>query len=967
MRLTKRYITPLLILLVWQYAPAQFYDTGTDPASLRWREIRTAGFRVVFPEGHERQAGLTADYLRKSMDELEQLYKMPPKRFRTDVVLHPFSFESNGYVGYAPRRMELFPMPDQNSLPADNLKLLTLHEAVHVVQFMSLQQGFNGVASRLGGQQFTGLTAALMPFWFYEGDAVLYETLLSPAGRGNNPSFNKDLKALYTSVPGGYSFNKMLLGSYRDYTPNHYMYGFRIMEYSRAKYGNDLWRNSLAFTAARPYLLNPLNVHLSKSASLSKKKLFEQTFTELSRLWHYDLQAEAPVQYTSISSYNKGDYANYFSPVFVGQDSIAVLKSSFSSPSSIVLLTADGEEERVLGFTGYLPDQVISAGGGKIVWSQFQPDPRWENRNYSSVYMLETATGTIRSLITASRLSSPAISSDGSKMAAVENSVMNENHLVLIDPATGQITRRIPTPQNGFAQRPQWADDTLSVTVILLTDKGEGVFTYSLKEDSWVCNIEPAYNDLQQALVRNDTTFFISSSGGTDNLFMKLPGGTIRKVTGSAYGVGSFSISGVTVVLSDYSHNGFRAVITGIESVDVNYHDPYRPAASFLDKIEVQATPDREEAVTVLYESAPYRKWLNILNIHSWVPLYFDLDEVNSNPSAVTPGFTLFSQNLLSTVTATAGYEYSGGAHRFHTGFTWKGWYPVVKFSASYGGDPQIIRGSTTGVNPSVIVPDIELKTETYVPLTFSRGAYTQYLRPSVSHRYRNRYIYQEELDQFDYGQVFLTGGFYFSNSRRSAYRDIFPRFAQAIDYAYTASPFDSELYGPVSSLRTAFYFPGILKNHGLRVRLQTESQVPEKFIQFNRIGFPRGYSGIISEKLETFSADYVFPIAYPDISAGSILYVKRFRGGMFVDASKGRRNRYIETSRFNPGPEMFSSFGGELIADFNILRIPFDISAGVRGIYLPSEGRSVAEAIFSVDVYGFSLGKGKRERLPWL
>lgn len=219
----------------------------------------------------------------------------------------------------------------------------------------------------------------------------------------------------------------------------------------------------------------------------------------------------------------------------------------------------------------------------------------------------------------------------------------------------------------------------------------------------------------------------------------------------------------------------------------------------------------------------------------------------------------------------------------------------------------------------------------------------------------------------FDYGQSFFTGGIYFSNSRRSSYRDIFPVFAQAFDFARSTAPFDSDLYGPISSLRTAFYFPGIFRNHGLRIRLQTESQLPEKFIQFNRIDFPRGYSGIISEKLRTASADYVFPLAYPDFSVGSLLYIKRFRGGLFYDFSEGTRNRYLAEERYVAGTETFSSAGGELIADFNVLRIPFDISAGARWIYLPAEGISVVEAVFGVDVYGFSLGKGRRERLPWL
>lgn len=966
MILPKRFIILPFLLTLAQLLPAQFYDTGTDPASIRWKQIRSSNFRVVFPSGHEKQALQTADYLETSFSLLAEVYTLPRRRFKTDVVLHPYSSESNGYVGYAPRRMELFPMPEQNSIPADNLKILALHEAVHVMQFMSLQNGFTGDASRLAGQQVTGLVAAMMPFWFYEGDAVFFETLLSPAGRGSTPSFNRELKALYSSIPGGYSFNKMLLGSYRDYTPNHYMYGYRMLEYSRLTYGNKLWNESLAFTASRPYLLNPLNIHLRRNASLSKKRLFEQTFGDLALLWSTEIQSEAPLKYSPVITNTKDNYINYYSPLYIGADSIIAIKSSLSESSSVVLLTKSGASAKRLAFTGYLPDPSLSTGGNLIAWSQFQPDTRWENRNFQSVYTYNLITGLTQRLTSGTRYTSPSVRPDGSLIAVVENSAENINHIVFIEPANGNELYRVATPGNGFPQRPQWSSDGALLTVILLTDNGEGIYTYSYTEGSWTCNLEPEFVDLHQAVIRNDTLFFISAAGGTDNLFI-IDNNHVSRVTRSAFGIGSFSLHGNQILLSEYTHRGFRPVTAEITGEQFNYQSPPVPVSSIprtpSPETGTAGTTSRQE----ISDPLPYRKWQNLFNIHSWVPLWLDIDEVSTDPSAISPGFTLFSQNLLSTLITTAGYEYSGGEHRFHTGFTWKGWYPVVNFRSEYGGEPQIIRGTNNSVNPVTVSPALSIRTEVTLPLTFSWGASTQYIRPSFSHRYNNRYIWQQELDMFDYGQSFFTGGIYFSNSRRSSYRDIFPVFAQAFDFARSTAPFDSDLYGPISSLRTAFYFPGIFRNHGLRIRLQTESQLPEKFIQFNRIDFPRGYSGIISEKLRTASADYVFPLAYPDFSVGSLLYIKRFRGGLFYDFSEGTRNRYLAEERYVAGTERFSSAGGELIADFNVLRIPFDISAGARWIYLPAEGISVVEAVFGVDVYGFSLGKGRRERLPWL
>ncbi|MBE0675002.1 MAG: hypothetical protein IH591_10105, partial [Bacteroidales bacterium] len=317
-------------------------------------------------------------------------------------------------------------------------------------------------------------------------------------------------------------------------------------------------------------------------------------------------------------------------------------------------------------------------------------------------------------------------------------------------------------------------------------------------------------------------------------------------------------------------------------------------------------------------------------------------------------------------VITSVGYQYTGGEHKLHSGITWKGWYPVVDFRLSYGGEPSIVTGDNE-VEPSVIYPSLSTGTEVYLPLQFTSGAYSQYLRASFYHRYNNRYIYNEADEVFDYGQSFISWKLFFSNSRRSSYRDIFPVFAQALELNYTNAPFDSEIYGTIASLRASLYFPGVIRNHGLRVRLQAERQVPEEYIQYNRINFPRGYSEIISECLKTISTDYVFPIAYPDIAIGSIAYIKRIRGSLFYDRSQGRENRFLAARQYVAEKQTFSSLGGELLTDFNLLRMPFDITGGARVGYIPTEKRSFIEAVFSVDIYGFSLGEKRSGRIPWL
>lgn len=954
-------LTALLALV--QISPAQFYDTGTDPASIKWYQIKTRNFRVVYPLAYHNEAVKSAMELEEAFSNLSQVYSQGRRSYNTNVLIHSLSTTSNGYVAWAPRRMELYPSPSQNSIPQAHSRQLAVHETVHIMQMKALEQGFTGLLSRIAGQQLTGAVAALLPNWFYEGDAVLYESLLTPGGRGENPSFNKTLKALYLTRPQGYSYDKLLLGSYRNYTPDHYQFGFRMMEHARVKYGNELWKDVVLFTAKHPFTVNPVNIQLNAAARLTKKKLFNETFDTLQVLWNKESLIDQSVEYTPLNNDKRGDYINYSSPSFIGNDSIIAIRTSLYEPSSVVMLTNEGKEEKRLAITGSIYPFLITAGGGKVAWAENSPDPRWENRNYSNIVVYDIESKSIRKLTSMARLSAPAVSGDGKTIAASENSVENINSLVILDASDGVIKSRIPTPENGFPQRPRWSDTGLEISVILLTDKGEGVFTYSISEGSWKVNIEPEHVDMNDAILRSDTLFFISSVSGTDNLYYRLPGGETHRVTRSRFGLTNFDIYNDDVIFSDYTIEGNYIGIKKITGEAYNYSDR-QPALSSLirsipDYTEEKDSKETHNTATISsYPLVPYRKWQNLFSIHSWMPFYADLDELTTDPLAVRPGATLLSQNLMSSLITSLGYEYREGNHILHSGVLWKGWYPVVDFKISYGDNAQIITGNVQGVSPSSVSPELRTTTEVYIPFRFTTGKYSQYFRPSFTHQYNSRYIFDQAIDAFDHGQHFLSGRFYFSNSRRSSYRSIFPVWAQVFDYNYMASPFDREYYGSISTLRTTLYFPGFLRNHGLRIRYQAEQQNPERFIQYNRAMFARGYTDIISERLKTLSADYVFPLFYPDLNVAGILYLKRVRGSLFYDISEGWNNRYIDTNLLVRGTERFNSIGGELLSDFNLFRIPFDITGGVRVGYIPDEARTFTELVFNIDIHGFSLGR---------
>lgn len=111
----------------------------TSPASMKWYQINTNNFRVLYPYGFEREAQRVANTLEHIREpEAKSLEAMPKK---ISVVLHSQSAVSNGFVTLAPRRSEFYAMPPQNyNFIGTNewLTLLSAHEYRHIVQFQKV-------------------------------------------------------------------------------------------------------------------------------------------------------------------------------------------------------------------------------------------------------------------------------------------------------------------------------------------------------------------------------------------------------------------------------------------------------------------------------------------------------------------------------------------------------------------------------------------------------------------------------------------------------------------------------------------------------------------------------------------------------------------------------------------------------------------------------------------------------------
>jgi hypothetical protein len=949
-----------IIISLTGFSPlaAQYYDTGQDPPGLKWVQVKTGKFRIIYPEKYGSSG---VDFARS----LEQAYSVlspvfPAKKVNMPVIIHNYTTNSNGYVAWAPKRMEIYPTPGQDCIPLDPHTHLALHELTHVFQMTSLNRGFSRMASLFLGQQFTGLAASMLPLWYMEGDAVFNETLFTGSGRGRSPAFTRELKAISVEKGKMYKYDRMVNGSFRYYIPDHYRSGFEVVAWSYLKHDRQIWNRALEFTACMPFTVDPVNISLLKSSGMTRKRLFNDAFDNLSVIWGREDTMTSRARYEILNNRSGREYINYYSPVKAGDNLYAAVKTSLGRLPEFVILNSLDKTEKRIHVTGAIYPFVISSAPGILAWVETRADPRWNNRDYSVIMMLNLKNGKTIQLTRKSRYMSVSLSPDGKTAAATENTIDNKNNIVILDMKTGKVIVTVPSPGNAYLQRPCWSGDGKRVTMIFLTTSGEGILAFNVEDLSWDILVKEDRSDYQSAFLRNDSLFFVNSVTGTENIHLRLPEGKVIMITRSRFGATDLLLDRNLLLFSDYSSSGNNISAMPLGTRPADLPSPDDTAGYLIRKFKtpvVSGTFNQDAS----YKPEPYRKMMHLFGFHSWMPFYVDIDQFTSSPAPVKPGFTLLGQNHLSTITSTFGYEYSEKLHKFHSKVICKGWYPVLETRFDHGLQNQVFKPRYIVNDPMEIKPGINVSNSLHVPLFYQSGRFIRYLQPSFSVLYQNNYIFVEEKGSYDISQYQISGRIYFSNYYRRSVRDIYPRWAQVIDLNCSFYPFDRDIYDRYITFRTAFYFPGLWPNNSVKLRYEKDKQEVVLIPLGNRVNLPRGYEDIVSLDIDIVSLDYAAPLFYPDFNISSLLYIKRIRTGIFYDHAIGRGN-YFETGKgvykFLGQEESFSSFGLDLLADFHVFRLPFMISGGVTAGWRIETGSSFLGLKFNMDIFGTTIGR---------
>jgi hypothetical protein len=942
-----------LLLAISTHSFAQFYQSGQDPASVKWKQINTSNFQVIFPSEFEKEANRLANTLEYLYDHVSQTLKHKPRKI--SVLLHSQSAYSNGMVTWAPKRMELYTTPAQDNYAQDWLDQLAVHELRHVVQIDKLNQGITQIGGILFGQQAVGAITGLLPRWFLEGDAVNTETALTSTGRGRTASFEMEMKTLITSRTL-FSYEKALRGSYKDYIPDPYQLGYPLVAWTRKNYGSDIFNKDLNFVGQNPFVLFPFPLSLKKQIGLPSAKLYRTAYLDLKSQWEKQISLVPEQHYFTWNQKHKKNYTNYRFPQFINDSTILAVKSGIDQLTEFVMIHKDGKEEKIHTPGSYNNDR-LSYAHGRFVWGEEIPDARWSNRSYNCIKIFDLHTNSVKLITKKTRYFAPALSKDGNKIATVEVTRSNEIYLVILNANTGQIEERILSPDNKFLQLPEW---TYHNEIVLVTTdrKGKNLELLNLSTKTWNTIIAKTFRNITSPTEAGNYFVFSGDYNGTDNLYaINKTDTTIWQITNARYGIkdAAFSANNNMLSFAQYSSQGFDIVSS---SLNKESWKNIREIADASPKLyEASAKQEHFNFQDSVIPNNPYRvrsysKLAHSINVHSWAPFYYDYNSLNTSNNTITPGLSLLSQDKLGTCVASAGYSYDQGQSLWKTNITYLGLYPVIDFSLSTGGALNLYR--ETNWLPNIIGQNIKTTSTIYLPLIFTQSRYATGITPLVQWEYDNDLFLNPSDSSYYQGMHFINYNLYFYRYLRPSYRDLAPRWGFSVTSRYTYTPFEDVQFNSIWYVRGRLYLPGILKHHSLQLSLGYQEQNPLRYMFSSRLSFPRGYAAQRTYTLTAFTSDYTFPVCYPDLALGPVLYFKRIRGNLFFDYAANSFKYVNSQKKVASATDYLSSVGIDLTTDFHFLRIIFPINAGVRMIYAPELKQYSSQLLLSLDLSNY-------------
>lgn len=1032
-------LTVIILALTSFKSSAQFSLTGSDPAAVRWRQMETENFIMIFPKGEDSLARVYGTELEQARLRIAgssgyligQSYKG-----RMPVVLHSRYVLPNASVTWAPKRMDIFTVNDPYEPTAMSwVRNLAIHEGRHAAQMQFGADRGNKVLHWFFGEMAAGAFAGIYPGpAFLEGDAVVAETALSRSGRGRQASFLEYMMLAF-DCGDWRDYYRWFYGSNKLYTPDYYRVGYMLIAGTRVFFNDPLFTQEYFDRVVRKGWLFNLQKTVKSASGKSFNESFRTIEENFQQLWNIEAAVREPFMPSRQISRRPRMHSEYNGSVFDGDSGIYSMKSGMATPNCLVRLDPTGKEKRIRSFASYTSDLFLDSEGQRIFWSESVAGRRWTLGGSSRIRYVELSKpGKVHNLTKKGRYFNPAPAEDGKVIAVTEYPYAGGSRIVLLDSADGSVRKSFTAPDSLQFTESAWIGDRLFAAG--LSENGMGIYEVTGADSDgkavlcqllgpqpvtlshlrtvpalqWLVSLaEPQGPERDRTLSpskrpaseKTKLSFLCDRTGVTELYSLDVKSLKLRQLTSTRYGISSPVFKADTLYYSSLAASDrpkgykqgrmmYATAVSDLPVTEVRYEDIHKYLVADALTAQEKALGDSIAVATEVKFSQPekYSK-IRLPHIHSWAPVYFNYDNVESISSddyykTFSLGATALFQNLLSTGYGMVGYgahedPYKDGKwrHSGHFKYIFTGLYPVFEFSADFNDRAsldiqkiQVTKGKMYRLyNKGTLTgrPYFEGGLKAYIPFNFSSGGISRGLIPQVKYKFtndrHNDQILLQHIVEKDGKEITETYSTIGENHiltlqtldvslrgyvmRQKAQSQVFPSLGFGAEMGFHFRPGHMKSYNPTAYLYTYGYLPGFTARQGLRLSASMEvwygpyeeggimegalTAIPRGFVNTNL----KGIINSCSESRWRVTADYAIPFADVDWSFLSpVAYIKNFELTPFFDWAY-QTFSWNHELHYNPGAvtgENLFSVGADLTVNLgNFFWLPYDTQIGIR------------------------------------
>jgi hypothetical protein len=407
--------------------------SAREPDFSGWSRIQTEHFVFVFEERDHEAVRELLSFAEEVYSDLTLFLDSTPRDIW--VVVRGRIDTANGYTTASPPHIVLYLAPPSEPLfgldASSYLRLLFVHELTHFVNFQ-YDKGILSVGERLFGPGVKEAEAVLYGYAAMEGIATVTETLYTDGGRGRNPFFELEPRALALEN-SFFSLERVAYGSSFPPFDRVWLGGYLFVQFLLDKYGTDVMREIHKAYAAAP-LLGPWAA-VRRVTGRDASQLFQEMVQDLQE------------RYRGTSSIPPGrrlsppGIGDYFLPA-VTEAGWYLYRSTREEPGAIVQWEPLSGKERVLLATSLSDASSLTASrdGSQIVFATIeQTVGKSGPLALSDLFSLDPVTRTVRRITVGAHLWQPRLSPDGSTLVAVQ-AAGARSRLVMLDRGSGKLT-----------------------------------------------------------------------------------------------------------------------------------------------------------------------------------------------------------------------------------------------------------------------------------------------------------------------------------------------------------------------------------------------------------------------------------------------------------------------------------------------------------------------------------------------